>query len=199
MSNQVSQESLFAVNTDQLKADLKGRSIRGGVLTLIAQGAKFILQMTSTVVLARLLTPADFGLVAMAAAVTGFARLIGDAGLSAATIQRPKISHDQISTLFWINVIFSLLLMFAAATLSPAMAWFYGEPRVTAIMLVVAGTFLFSGLLVINNEGYVLQCASPCVITIGDTRYCYRSIRGKLGTGDRYPIFVHICTGIIGH
>jgi len=87
-----------------LKADLKGRSVRGGAVTMAAQGAKFFLQMGSTVVLARLLTLQDFGLIAMVTAVTGFVVMFKYMGLSMATVQKAEINHSRISTLFWINV-----------------------------------------------------------------------------------------------
>jgi PST family polysaccharide transporter len=148
LSIPISEVSLDSLKTDHLKADLRGRSVRGGILTLIAQGVSFLLQIISTVVLARLLTPADYGLVAMVAAVSGLVKMVADGGLSQATIQRPEINHRQVSTLFWINVGFSFLLMVVFSALAPALAWFYGEPRVALITLVVAGTFLFSGLMV---------------------------------------------------
>jgi PST family polysaccharide transporter len=132
--------------TDHLMSDLKGRSIRGGAVTLSSQALKFILNAGSTAVLARLLTPADFGLIAMVAAFTGFVALFRDLGLSTATVQRVEITHDQVSTLFWINVAMSVVLMLIAAALAPAIAWFYGEPRLTWIMIAIAGTFPFGGL-----------------------------------------------------
>jgi PST family polysaccharide transporter len=131
-----------------LRADLKGRSIRGGAVSLAGQGAKFVLQMGSTVVLARLLTPGDFGLVAMVTAVTGFVACIKDAGLSAATVQREEIDHAAISTLFWINVAISTAMILAVAALAPALALLYGEPRLVWITLGLAGCFIFSGLTV---------------------------------------------------
>ena len=105
------QPLLDALSTEHLHADLKGRSVRGGMLTLTSQGAQFIIQSVATVVLARLLTPADFGLVAMVTAITGLGQAFADLGLSEATIQRQEISHDQVSTLFWINVAIGLGLM----------------------------------------------------------------------------------------
>jgi PST family polysaccharide transporter len=135
-------------STDHLTEDLKGRSVRGGVMTFAAQVIKFILAMGSTMVLARLLKPEDFGLVAMVFAVTSFVGLFKDAGLSMATVQRPDINHDQISTLFWINISISLLLMVATAALAPAIVWFYDESRLLWITLVSAGTFIFGGLTV---------------------------------------------------
>ncbi|MEX0746101.1 MAG: lipopolysaccharide biosynthesis protein [Phycisphaeraceae bacterium] len=132
--------------TDHLTADLKGRSVRGGAVTMAAQGCKFGLQMGSTMVLARLLTPADFGLIAMVSAFTGFVSLFKDLGLSMATVQRPEVNHAQVSTLFWINVGLSLVLMAITAALAPAVALFYGEPALTWVTLAIAGTFIFGGL-----------------------------------------------------
>ena len=132
--------------TDHLMADLKGRSVRGGAITLVVQAVKFVLQMGSTMVLARLLIPADFGLIAMVAAFTGFVGLFKDLGLSMATIQRPEITHAQVSTLFWINVALSFAFALIAATLAPVVAWFYGEPALTWVTIAIAGTFIFGGL-----------------------------------------------------
>lgn len=132
--------------TDHLTADLKRRSVRGGAVTLAAQGCKFALQMGSTVVLARLLTPADFGLVAMVAAFTGFVGLFKDLGLSTATVQRAEVNHAQASTLFWINVALSVALTGVGAGLAPAVAWFYGEPELTLVTVAISATFIFGGL-----------------------------------------------------
>jgi len=115
---------------------------------MTAQGASFFLHMGSTVVLARLLTPQDFGLIAMVTAVTGFVMMFKDLGLSTATVQKAEINHAQISTLFWINVGLSLCVMLVTAALAPAIAWFYGEPRLTWITLALASAFIFGGLTV---------------------------------------------------
>ena len=134
--------------TDHLLADLKGRSVRGGAVTLTSQAMKFVLQMGSTVVLARLLLPSDFGLIAMVTAVTGFVAMFKDAGLSMATVQREDITHDQVSTLFWINVALSVAVMLVVAALAPAIAAFYSEPRLLWVSLALAGTVLFGGFTV---------------------------------------------------
>ncbi len=74
--------------TDHLLNNLKGHTISSGTITMSAQGAKFLLSMVSTMILARLLTPRDFGLVAMVTTVTSFLGVFKDAGLSIATVQR---------------------------------------------------------------------------------------------------------------
>lgn len=134
-----------------IKGDLKGRSVRGGVATLSAQVIKFIINTVSTVVLARLLTPDDYGLVAMVTAVTGFVALFKDLGLSMATVQRKDITHAQVSNLFWINVGVSLILGVVLCGISPLISWFYHEPRLIRITLVLSLAFIFSGLSVQHN------------------------------------------------
>ena len=143
---QVNNEQYF--NTEHLKADLKGRSVRGGAVTMAAQVSKFILQMGSTVVLARLLAPEDYGLIGMVTVVIGFAGLFKDLGLSTATIQKAEINHKQVSTLFWINLAISCVTALVVAALAPAVALFYKEPRLTWITLALASSFIFSGLTV---------------------------------------------------
>ena len=134
--------------TGHLSDDLRRRSVRGGTVTLAAQAARFALTLGSTAVLARLLRPEDFGLLGMVMAVTGFVALFKDLGLSMATVQRDEISHEQVSTLFWINVALSLLTLLVAAALAPAIAWFYNEPQLVGITLALCIGFLFSGLAV---------------------------------------------------
>ncbi len=72
---------------------------------MAAQAANFLLRAGSLMILARLLDPKDFGLVGMVTALTGVLNLFRDFGLSTAAVQRASVSDEQISTLFWINVL----------------------------------------------------------------------------------------------
>ena len=107
---------------------------RGYELLVAAQGGKVLLQTGTLILLARLLSPEDFGLTGMVATLTGFLTMFRDAGLSAATVQRLEVTHEQISTLFWINVAFGALLSACAILLAPAVARFYGDPRLTCLI-----------------------------------------------------------------
>ena len=69
-----------------------------------------------------------------------------DLGLSTATVQKGQVNHQQISTLFWINVGISTIAMLVTAALAPAIAWFYKEPRLIWIGLALSTSFLFVGL-----------------------------------------------------
>jgi O-antigen/teichoic acid export membrane protein/glycosyltransferase involved in cell wall biosynthesis len=104
--------------------------------------------LVSTMILARLLTPRDFGLLAMVWTVMGFLRIFKDAGLSAATVQREGITHTQVSNLFWINVAVSGFISVLVAASAPLIAWFYHEPRLVGITLWLSSTFLLAGLAV---------------------------------------------------
>jgi PST family polysaccharide transporter len=134
--------------TDHLKADLGARTARGGMVVLASQALKFVINMATTIVLARLLSPQDYGLISMVLVVTGFVSLFKNMGLSAATMQREEINYEQVSTLFWINVAVSVALMILTVALAPAIAIFYREPRLTWITMAFAAGFLFSGLVV---------------------------------------------------
>ncbi len=127
--------------------ELKRKSVRGGAVVAAAQAAKLVLQMGTVMVLARLLSPDDFGLTGMAATLTGFLGLFRDAGLGTATVQRHEVTHEQLSTLFWINVAIGAGLAALTIALAPALVRFYGEPRLFWIVIVSGVAFVFNGLL----------------------------------------------------
>ncbi|MDZ8109630.1 MAG: lipopolysaccharide biosynthesis protein [Nostoc sp. DedQUE12a] len=134
------------LRTEHLKSDLKGRSVRGGAVTIVAQLSKFALTLGSNVVLARLLTPQDYGLVGMVTVITGLVAIFKDLGLSTATVQKQEINHQQVSTLFWVNVALSIITMLVTVAIAPVIARFYNEPRLLWITLSLASGFLISGL-----------------------------------------------------
>ena len=134
--------------TDAVRADIKGRTVRGGLVTAISQIIKQGLSLLTVIILSRLLTPEDTGLFAMVLVIVGFNNLISDLGLSVATIQRPDLDHQQASALFWLNVLLGLGLAALTAISAPFVAHFYGEPRLAAPLLVISITFLVGALSV---------------------------------------------------
>jgi len=136
------------LRTEHLQQDLGGRAVRGGVITMLAQVGKFGFQIINMAVLARLLSPDDFGLVGMVTSLVGFLTIFKDLGLSAATIQRPEITHAQVSTLFWVNTGFGLLLAVLTLAAAPLVTSFYHEPRLFIVTCTLAAGFVISGLSV---------------------------------------------------
>jgi O-antigen/teichoic acid export membrane protein len=125
--------------------DLRERTIRGGFAKLFAQGLDFLLRMGSLMVLARLLDPEDFGLVAMVTAATGVFSLFKNAGLSLATVQQGTITNEQLSTLFWVNMLVGVTLGFLSLAIAPVLVSFYSEPRLFWVTTVLGAGFLFNG------------------------------------------------------
>lgn len=133
------------LRTDHLVADLGKRALSGGVVTFGAQGIKFALNLASAAILARLLNPSDFGVVGMVLAITGLLALFKDAGLSTATIQTERVTQDQVSNLFWLNILFGGLICLVSAAIAPLVSWLYHDQRLTHIMWWLSLSFLING------------------------------------------------------
>lgn len=135
-------------NREYLRHDLKNSSIRSGLNSMTAEVITFVLNLGVTIVLARILMPEHFGMVSMVVSLTSFAERFKDLGLSTATVQRKDLNHELVSMLFWFNVSIGLLFMLAVAALSPVIAWFYHDPRLINITLIISTNFLFGGLTI---------------------------------------------------
>jgi len=129
-----------------IRSNLKEKSIRGALFMAGWSGIDFMLKMVTTFILARLLVPEDFGLVAMVTAVTGVLEGIRDLGLSTATVQRNDIGHLQISNLFWINVSGGVLFFLFFCAISMIISWFYREPRLVSVTIAISTSFFWSSL-----------------------------------------------------
>jgi O-antigen/teichoic acid export membrane protein len=135
---------LFANNENS--ADLGRQVFRGGFITTTAKVIQSVLQIASTVILARLLAPEDFGLMAIIFALTSFAPMLIDCGLGDVTVQRKTISHAQVSSLFWINLGIGCAVAALLAMGSGAIARIYDQPRLQSMTAAFGLTFIFSAL-----------------------------------------------------
>jgi O-antigen/teichoic acid export membrane protein len=133
-------------DSDIIREDLARRSFRGFSLTFGGQGLKFIVNMGATAVLARLLAPDDFGLVAMIVSLTGVAHIFKDLGLSLAVVQRPHLTHREASCVFWITVATGLVTALAVACAGPLFALILKDHRLSMISPVIALSFLFASI-----------------------------------------------------
>jgi O-antigen/teichoic acid export membrane protein len=152
--------------TGHLHKDLGGRSARGTVATMTAQMLKFLSGIAATVVLARLLTPQDYGLAGMVVIFTNFAGMFQYLGLSTATVRWPEISHQQVSVLFWINLTVSTGIMLVAVAAAPLLAWVYHEPRLISITVGYALAILFTGMYIQHYAILVRQMRFSAVAII---------------------------------
>jgi O-antigen/teichoic acid export membrane protein len=125
--------------------NLARSAVRGLGATLAGQWGTLLISTASTMALARLLTPRDYGLVGMVLAITGLANRLKTMGLSTATVQRRSIDQGQLSVLFWINAGLGVVMALLMIAIAPLIARFYGEPELTPIVMVLSTTFIFSG------------------------------------------------------
>ncbi len=125
--------------------NLGDKAAAGSKVVLLTQALRAVLQFTSLVILARLLDPTAFGLLAMVTAVIGIADLIRDFGLSSAAIQAKTLSSDERTNLFWVNLGVGALCTAAVAACAPLIQSLYGRPGLAPIILSLAGVFVISG------------------------------------------------------
>ena len=125
---------------------LKRQSARGGVVTIIGQGLNILLQLAGTIILARFLSPNDYGIIGMVTAVTAFAGLFRDLGLSSAVIQRKELTLIQHSNLFWLNVLLGLSLTVCVAISAPLVASFYGNDDLKIVTVALSLNFLIGSI-----------------------------------------------------
>ena len=126
-------------------AGMSRRAFGGAVYIGIAQFAKIAATVISTIIVARILSPGDYGVIAMAAPVLGFILLFQDLGLSQATVQAPTLSDDQSNALFWLNIIASVAIAVALLAISPFVARFYDDYRTGQFVAASALTILITG------------------------------------------------------
>lgn len=124
--------------------DLKVRALRGGFAKLCGQAANFALRFGYIMILARLLTPDDFGLVAMVTVVTGVYELFTSAGLASAMIQQATVTNEQISKLFWVNIAIGIGLGVVCIATAPVLVAFFNEPRLFWVTIAMAPGFLLA-------------------------------------------------------
>lgn len=125
---------------------LARRAARGALITISTQISRIGLQLVSVIVFARLLSPEDFGLLALVVAVIGFGELFRDFGLSQATIQAHNLSRAQSSNMFWINSCIGLLLSLILAFLAHPLADFAGDQRIAQVAFALSPVFFLNGL-----------------------------------------------------
>jgi PST family polysaccharide transporter len=131
-----------------LRADVPELARRGLGWSFALLVGRYAVSITSTAVLARLLSPADYGLLGMVVTITVLGQAISDFGLSWATVQRERLDRNQIDALFLINAGFGLFLTALCFLSAPYVAAFYHRPELTKIIIAASGTLFLSSLAV---------------------------------------------------
>lgn len=137
--------------------NLTQTSARG--LLWITGGQLFnqVLSLAGTAILARLLLPADFGLVGMAIVVTGLLALVNELGLAEAIIQRQQLEDRHLSTVFWVNIIFSSMLTLLTFLVAPLAAQFFNQPDLQPILKLLSVGFVLGSFGTVHRAIFTRQ------------------------------------------
>lgn len=136
-----------------LRPDLAGLGSKvaiGAAWTFTNVGLRIVLTIASTAILARLLTPEDFGLIAMSALVTEFAALLGNIGIGGILIQRKALRRLDMDTAFWITMAIDTALCLLVIVASFLAAAVFDTPQVQTVIAVSSLSFILSGLSTVH-------------------------------------------------
>jgi O-antigen/teichoic acid export membrane protein len=143
-------------------------AVRGGVVVGTAQLIRIAVQIVSVIALSRLLLPEDFGLVAAVTPVIAFVSMFQDLGYGLAIVQRKEISQEQISSVFWTTAALGALCAAATIAASPAVAWFFHDPRLLSIT-IASSVLLLLGSLMSVPSGLLNRRLNFRGLSISDT------------------------------
>lgn len=121
---------------------LHRKTVRGLSQSLGGQVVRVVISLVTVAVLARLLGPQDFGLYAMAFTLITLVNPLRDFGLTQAVVQRPRLTHAELSGAFWLNMAVGTALAVVTIIMAPLAGWMYGESQVSVLLAILAGVHL---------------------------------------------------------
>jgi PST family polysaccharide transporter len=135
-----------ADTAERAQPSIVGDVRRGVFWKFLSQGISFALQLATTIVLARLLTPRDYGLAAMVLIFRRVLMLFSDFALTPALVQRPVLTDKDRSTAFWTTIGIGTGSTIIGIALSGAIASLYGQPEVQPLFIAFSFSFLILSL-----------------------------------------------------
>lgn len=122
--------------------DIKVRAVKGAGINVVAQFAGFIGHTVGVIVLARLLKPTDFGLVAMVTAFSLWLMNFGANGFTEFIIQQENISKEEVNSIFWLHIFIASLLTLGFTFFGIVLVVFYSEPALWGIVAAMSTSFI---------------------------------------------------------
>ena len=135
-----------------MSKSLKTKTIKGIIWTGISNFGQQGIQFVVTIILARLLTPKDFGIVGIASIFIGLAALINQLGIGSAIVQRKDLEETHLSSAFWANIVMGIILCLLTIFSAPFIASFFKNPHVTKVLQVLSLIFILGSLRIVPNS-----------------------------------------------
>lgn len=137
--------------------DLRKKTVKGITWTVISQISRLLINLVVTAILARLLDPDDFGLIAMVVVFTSFFWLFNDMGLSSAVIHKREVNNEELSSAFWVNLLEGLIVTVIFVALAPVIAGFYEKSILKPMVMVLSVTFAISSAGMIQQAIFSIK------------------------------------------
>ncbi len=150
-----------------MQGDIGRRSVRSGFVRFAERGGILVLSIGSTAALARLLTPEDFGLIAMVSVLTAIVNSFKNFGLPMALVHREEIRPEAADALFWMTAGMSAAVCLAMAAGGPLLALLFNEPRLTLLTAATAGALFIFALGAPQNALLMRQMRFGTLASIG--------------------------------
>jgi len=126
------------------KTSLTQQASKGAFWGLSSNLTVSAISFVGTAILARILSPKDFGLLGMATLITGVVQLFGNLGLGAALVHKKNIDDEYISTAFWSSIFVSIGLMLMSIIIAPFASMFFNEPIIKWVIICLSVNFVIS-------------------------------------------------------
>jgi teichuronic acid exporter len=167
-------------------SDLKQRSVKGVVWALVEQFGQYGVKFVLGIILARLLTPADFGLIGMITVFFAVAEVFVNSGFGMAYVQKKQINKSDADTVFYTNLLISLVLFGILYFSAPAVARFYNQPLLIDLMKVMSIVVVLNAFNIIQRAQLVrsVNFKKLAKVTVSAT-----SISGIIGVISAYKGF----------
>jgi len=132
-------------------SELRQKTIRGVGWSAISLVGKQGLTFVVTIILARLLSPQEFGLLAMVTILINFASIFGELGFSAALVNMQDVQPVHLSSVFWLNLSIGLILSIVFVGLAPIIAYFYQKPILIPLTMYLSFNFVISSFNIVQS------------------------------------------------
>lgn len=187
-------------NLKSKAVNLKSKAVNGVAWSFIGSYANKFIQFVISLILARLLTPADYGLIGMLGFFMGLASTIIDSGFSNALIQYKDRDNRDFCTVFYVNFVLSLLMYGILAVTAPWIADFYNQPQLTSIIRIYCLTLVIGSLAAINSIQLTIDLKFKTHAVIGTTSAllsgCIGLLFAFMGFGVWALVFQQIASGV---
>jgi O-antigen/teichoic acid export membrane protein len=166
--------------------------------TTIDAVGKALLRVVSIAVLARILVPEDYGLIAIVTVILGFASLFADLGVNSAFVQRQEVNEEQRASLFWLNVLVSIAISLIVVALSSLLAGLYGDPRLEPLIVLTASIFVLRALGQQVKMSAEKELRFQAVVTLDFVAALIGFVTAVLGALAGWGVYALAVSGIVG-